>query len=211
MEDMSTRLIICFVLLVSVFLSFGFSGDTLRIEKLSCEYRTDPLGIDTARPRLSWVLLSDTRGQFQTAFQILVASSEERLNESDADLWNSGKIVSRQSLNVEYAGKALESRLRCFWKVRVWGKRGKASGWSKTASWEMALQREDDWSAYWIDDGKENPASDKDFYADDPAPLLENQCLCLNLVAMTRPPQSRPRLVSLAAAKKMMQASDCSP
>jgi len=169
------RFNVCFVLFASVFLSFGFSEDTLHIDQLSCEYRTDPLGIDTARPRLSWALLSDIRGQFQTAYQILVASSEDKLNESNADLWNSGKIISRQSLNIEYAGKALESRLRCYWKVRVWGKRGKVSNWSKAAWWETAFLEEDEWSAYWINDGKENPGSDKDFYKDDPAPLFRKE------------------------------------
>jgi alpha-L-rhamnosidase len=169
------KYIVCGVLLACVFLSFGFSDGTLRIDRLRCEYRTDPLGIDTAKPRLSWVLFSDTRGEFQTAYQILVASSEDKLNESDADLWSSGKIISRQSLNIEYAGKALESRLICFWKVRVWGKRGKVSRWSKTACWEMAFLTENDWNACWIDDGKEIPRTDKEFYKNDPAPLLRKE------------------------------------
>jgi alpha-L-rhamnosidase len=182
----STRFNVCFVLFVSVFLSFGFSKDTLHIDQLSCEHRTDPLGIDTGRPRLSWALFSNIRGQFQTAYQILVASSEDKLNESNADLWNSCKIVSRQSLNIEYAGKVLESRLRCYWKVRVWGKRDKASNWSKTAWWEMAFLGEDEWRAFWINDGKENPASDKDFYKDDPAPLFRKEFVVEKAVKRAR-------------------------
>jgi alpha-L-rhamnosidase len=169
------RFCACVVLLSCVFLSSAFLEETIHIDRLSCEYRIDPLGIDTPRPRLSWTLSSSIRGQFQTAFQILVASSENKLNESDADLWNSGKIISRQSLNIEYVGKELESRLRCFWKVRVWGKRGEVSRWSKTAWWEMAFLEEDEWNAYWIDDGKENPAIDEDFYKDDPAPLFRKE------------------------------------
>jgi len=108
---LSKRFNVCLILVACVFLSFSFSADTLHIDQLSCEYRIDPFGIDTARPRLSWTLFSDIRGQFQTAYQILVASSEDKLNEFDADLWNSGKIISRQSLNIEYGGMALESRL----------------------------------------------------------------------------------------------------
>jgi alpha-L-rhamnosidase len=171
----SNRFIIFFILFASVFLSFGFAEDPIHIDRLSCEYLTSPLGIDAARPRLSWALSSDIRGQFQTAYQILVASSEDKLNESDADLWNSGEVISRQSLNIEYAGKALESRIRCFWKVRVWGKRGIVSRWSKTVWWEMALLTEDKWSAYWINDGKETPVYDEDFYKDDPAPLFRKE------------------------------------
>jgi alpha-L-rhamnosidase len=163
------------ILLAFVFLSFSFSEKTIHIDRLSCEYRADPLGIDTPRPRLSWVLFSDIRGQSQTAYQILVASSEDKLNRSDVDLWNSGKVISRQSLNIEYAGRPLKSRSRCFWKVRVWGKRGKVSHWSKTACWEMAFLTEDDWNANWIDDGKENPKTDKEFYKNDPAPLFRKE------------------------------------
>ena len=183
---MRNRFCLSFILISFVFLSFGFSEDTLHIDWLSCEYLTNPLGIDTARPRLSWALSSDTRGQFQTAYQILVASSEDKLNESDADLWNSDKVISRQSLNIEYAGKALESRIRCFWKVRVWGKRGKVSNWSKTAWWEMAFLEEEEWSAYWINDGKQTPASDKDFYKDDPAPLFRKEFVLEKTVKMAR-------------------------
>ncbi len=183
---MSRRLCLSFALISFVFLSFGFREDTLHIERLSCEYRFNPLGIDTAWPRLSWVLSSDIRGQFQTAYQILVASSKDKLNESDADLWNSGKIVSRQSVNIEYAGKALESRERYFWKVRVWGKHGKVSEWSQTAWWEMAFLKGDEWSAYWINDGRENPVSNQDFDKDDPAPLFRKEFVLEKTVEKAR-------------------------
>jgi alpha-L-rhamnosidase len=183
---MNNRFNICLILFASVFLSFGFSEETLHIDRLSLEYLTNPLGIDTVRPRLSWALSSGIRGQFQTAYQILVASSEDKLNESDADLWNSGKVISRQSLNIDYAGKPLESRLRCYWKVRVWGRRGKASNWSKAAWWEMAFLEEDEWSAYWINDGKKTPTSDNDFYKDDPAPLFRKEFMSEKTVKKAR-------------------------
>jgi hypothetical protein len=57
---------------------------------LRCEYRVDPLGIDVVHPRLSWVLESDERDQAQTGYQILVATSVDKLSPADADLWNSG-------------------------------------------------------------------------------------------------------------------------
>jgi len=183
---MNSRFNVCFVLILFVFLPLGFSEDTLHIDRLSCEYRIDPLGIDTVKPRLSWVLISNIRGQCQSAYQVLVASSAGRLNESDADLWNSGKIISRQSLNIEYAGKALESRMRYFWKVRVWGKQDKASDWSKTAWWEMAFLEDDDWSACWIDDGKVIPENDRDFYKDDPAPLFRKEFVLEKTVKKAR-------------------------
>lgn len=185
-ENMSNRCRVCLFLSVIVFLSFGFPEDTVRIDRLRCEYRTDPLGIDTARPRLSWALSSDIRGECQTAYQILVAGSEAKLNESDADLWNSGKVMSRHSLNIEYAGKALESRQIGYWKVRVWGKGGRVSSWSKTARWEMAFLEEDAWRASWIGDGKDIPEREEDFYNDDPAPLFRKEFVVENAVEKAR-------------------------
>jgi alpha-L-rhamnosidase len=122
----------------------------LRINDLRCEYLADPLGIDVARPRLSWKLRSSWRGQKQTAYQVLVATSTETLDGGRADLWNTGKVDSGQSIHVEYAGRALGSRQRCYWKVRVWDAAGKPSAFSETAVWEMGLLEAKDWRARWI-------------------------------------------------------------
>ncbi len=86
----------------------------LRVDQLRCEYREAPVGIDVAQPRLSWVLASRQRAQRQTAYQILVASSATRLNRGEADLWDSGRVASDQSIQIGYAGKPLGSRQRCF-------------------------------------------------------------------------------------------------
>jgi alpha-L-rhamnosidase len=45
------------------------------VEQLRCEYRTAPLGLDVAKPRLSWLNTSTDRGVCQTAYQVLVAST----------------------------------------------------------------------------------------------------------------------------------------
>ena len=63
----------------------------IRVTHLSCEYLTDPQGIDAREPHLSWQLVSDQRGQKQTAYRLLVASSRERLEKNEGDLWDSGK------------------------------------------------------------------------------------------------------------------------
>ena len=116
---------------------------------LRCEYRVNPLGIDEAQPRLTWRVESGERGQKQTAYQILVASSAAALKKNDGDLWDSGKIASGETVNVVYAGKPLGSRQQCFWKVCVWDKDGKAQ-WSEPASWTMGLLKPEDWSANYI-------------------------------------------------------------
>jgi alpha-L-rhamnosidase len=143
--------------------------------RLRCEYLANPLGIDVRAPRLSWVLEANNpndRGQKQTAYEVLVASNAERLAHDRADLWQSGKVVSEATLQVEYAGKPLRSRTRCHWKVRVWDRDGRVSAWSAPAVWEMALLEPADWKAKWIGDGKAQPKRDAEMFQNDPAPLF---------------------------------------
>src|SRR5665213_339667 len=117
---------------------------------LQCEYRFNPLGIDVVCPRLIWQVQSDERNQVQTAYQILAASSKELLLHDNGDLWNSGRVLSEESVNIAYSGKALGSGTQCFWKVRVWDKDGRASVWSNPATWSMGLLEESDWQGKWI-------------------------------------------------------------
>ena len=129
----------------------GLAGAApLKVTELRCEYRVNPMGIDEAQPRLSWQLASAERGQVQTACQILVASTAALLKEGKADLWDSGNIPGNRSLNVPYGGKPLDSRQRCFWKVRAWDKDAKVSAWSPPAFWTMGLLKAGDWQAEYI-------------------------------------------------------------
>jgi alpha-L-rhamnosidase len=128
------------------------------VADLRCEYLDNPLGMDVEKPRLSWIIESDRRGERQTAYQILAASSDERLKKDQGDLWDSGKVESDQSIQVEYNGKPLGSQMRCFWKVRLWtgsvlnpeSQNSNPSAWSKPASWTMGLLKPEDWQAQWI-------------------------------------------------------------
>src|SRR5450759_227848 len=86
---------------------------------LRCELLTHPEGIDCPNPRLSWEISGNVRDIRQTAYQILVASSLEKLNDNDGDLWNSKKVKSDKSIHVNYNGKPLVSRTVYFWKVKV--------------------------------------------------------------------------------------------
>ena len=115
----------------------GFAKTT--VTDLRCEGLDNPLGIDATKPRLSWILNSDERGQRQTAHQILVASSVEKLKADQGDLWDSGKVNSDRSIQENYAGKSLTSNEQCFWKVCVWDKDGNVSDWSEPALWTMGL------------------------------------------------------------------------
>ena len=117
---------------------------------LTCEYVTDPLGVDVPSPRLSWILESDQRGQMQSAYQILVASSEDKLNANVGDRWDSGKAVSNQSVNVAYEGTDLTSGERYCWKVRCWDKDDNAGAYSDPAVFEIGLLEKSDWEGEWI-------------------------------------------------------------
>jgi hypothetical protein len=134
---------------------------SLTVGALQCEYRSDrpatypdgripPMGIDAPKPRLSWQLRSDERGQRQTAYRVLVASSPAILAHDRGDLWDSGTVVSSRSIQVAYSGKPLVSEQWCYWKVRIWDHEGKPSEWSWPNAWEMGLLRPEDWKAHWI-------------------------------------------------------------
>jgi len=140
-----------FLVLVSVsgvFNCLGYSA--LQATRLNCEYRVNPVGLDTLQPRLSWVIDSKERGVLQSAYQVLVASSEDKLKHNQGDLWDGGKVDSGDSTQVAYAGKPLASGLMCFWKVRVWNQRGEVSDWSPPATWTMGPMQPGDWQAEWI-------------------------------------------------------------
>lgn len=137
---------LCIILPVNGLLA---KGDIL-IKSLQCEYRSNPLGIENLSPRLSWKLSSNEQAQHQTAYQILVATSPDKLSENKADLWNSGRILSDQSVNVRYNGSPLQARQIYYWKVKVWDKEGQSSNWSALAKWEMGLLSEENWQARWL-------------------------------------------------------------
>lgn len=151
------------LLFASMFLS-ACSSSATTVGRLRCEYLDNPLGIDTTRPRLSWELASDERGQSQSAYRVLVASTPEKLAQGEGDLWDSGKVASGETAQVEYGGKALTSRQGCYWTVTSWDQAGKASGPIAPAQWEMGLLSAGDWGAKWI-----GPAADQ---LNAPAPML---------------------------------------
>lgn len=131
----------------------SLSAGKLHPESLRTEYLVDPLGIDTVKPRMSWVLRAaddQDKKLKQSAYRVLVASTPELLSKDQGDLWDSGKVVSGETLGIEYAGKNLQSRDRCYWKVNVWDGEDKPSAWSQTALWTMGLLKPEDWQAKWI-------------------------------------------------------------
>ncbi len=120
---------------------------------LRCENRVDPLGVEASAPRLSWQIQAapGQTNQSQSAYRILVASSDANLAADTGDLWDSGKVNSSQCRAIRYAGPALASEQKLHWKVRVWDKADQSTDWSAPATWTMGLLETSDWQgASWI-------------------------------------------------------------
>lgn len=123
---------------------------TIHVIACKTEYMINPLGLDERKPRLFWQLETEERETTQKAYQIMVASTREKLNHHEGDLWDSGKVESRQSVHVVYEGKPVKSEGEYFWKVRVWDHHERTSDWSETAFWTMGLLSRGEWKATWI-------------------------------------------------------------
>jgi alpha-L-rhamnosidase len=160
--------------LVRISLVFAFIGgwNLLRAEipsgpsapnTLRCEYMEDPLGVDTTQPRFAWVLAHSDRAEKQTAWQVLVATSPEALNQGHGDQWDSGKVAGDDFTQIAYAGKPLESGRNYWWKVRYWDKEDRASEYSRPARFGTALLKASDWNAKWIAAGAQGGEFRKEF------------------------------------------------
>ena len=121
------------------------------VNNLTCEYGINPIGIDKAAPSLSWQLVSNERNQLQTAYHILVSDDPAKLTSNEGNIWDSQVVQSIQSIQITYAGNALQSAKKYYWKVMVWDKNKTPSAWSEVASWQMGLLAKADWkNARWI-------------------------------------------------------------
>jgi alpha-L-rhamnosidase len=120
---------------------------------LQTENLSNPIGLDSRSPRLSWQLQSPDRNELQTAYEIRVSEHSDNKD----PFWNSGKVTSGQSVQVAYTGPELQSAKRYYWQVRVWDNKGRVSAWSEKAQWQMGLLRPEDWKARWIQPAAESP------------------------------------------------------
>jgi Glycogen debranching enzyme len=126
---------------------------TTKVSKLSCEYLTNPVGLDVSSFRLSWQIQSTENNVLQSAYELRVASEMKLLEKPD--VWSSGKVVSAQSVNVPFQRESLRSGQRMYWQVRIWDNKGGKSAWSSPAFFEMGLLNPSDWQARWIAFGQE--------------------------------------------------------
>jgi alpha-L-rhamnosidase len=144
------RSILFAVLLASAMVSAASAQPVPR--QLTVEYRVSPLAVDEPGPRLAWQLTPSPglRGERQTAYRVLVASTAQQLADDAGDLWDTGKVQSSQTTQVVYGGKALRPMQTAHWKVRAWDRDGKASAWSDVSTWTAGLIDAKNWQAEWI-------------------------------------------------------------
>nr|MDH4461985.1 family 78 glycoside hydrolase catalytic domain [Flectobacillus sp.] len=144
---MKLKLLIFFFLIIA---QLAFSQQ-IKLSNLRCEYRINPIGIETNKPHLSWNISSQEEGTLQQAYQLLVSDNATLLKNNVGNVWSSGKISSSKSLQVAYQGKALEAVKTYYWKVKVWDNHQHESTWSNIQTWQMGLPQVSDWKgAKWI-------------------------------------------------------------
>ncbi len=145
------------ILLVS-FLSFFFNENYCQssVADMRCEYLTLPLGIDAAKPRFTWRLVSNKQGAKQTSYQIQVSTDSVALTNKKADLWMSDEVTSSNTLAV-YNGKELQPFTKYYWQVIIKDEDGKESAANNISSFETGMMNSRNWKGAWIsDDNNEN-------------------------------------------------------
>jgi alpha-L-rhamnosidase len=132
-------------------LSYAGHSQSLSTYDHTVEYKSNPIGIDTEKPRFSWKVNSDEDNIMQSSYELQVAATA-----SFADMfWKTGKVSSDQCILIPYEGPSLTSGTKYFWRVRIEDNKGNKSPWSSTSSWEMGLLNSSDWIAKWIEPQQE--------------------------------------------------------
>jgi alpha-L-rhamnosidase len=176
------KTIFLFSLLFVCLESFG----VVKPENLRCEYISNPLGIDSKKPRLSWTFPADERNYHQTAFEIIISENEAELKSGRGNVWTSGKTANKNSSLIEYNGAALTSFTRYYWAVRTYDVADKVSEWSSVAWFETSMLQQSDWTAQWIGDGSKPFVNDADAYNNDQIPLFRKGFAATKKIATAR-------------------------
>ena len=118
-----------------------------------------PIGIDTPHPTFSWRSDAKRADWMQSAYEILVATDPAILKTGKPDVWDSGRTLSSESVNIAYAGPTLKPQQRYLWAVRTWDEQGKET--TSAPTWfETGLAN---WQAQWI--ARKDPTSEAELLA----------------------------------------------
>ncbi|HYF31638.1 MAG TPA: glycoside hydrolase family 78 protein [Chitinophagaceae bacterium] len=139
------------VMLCSLAVAYTALAAPPRAYNLRCEYLINPLGIDAANPRFTWILHDERAGARQSAYQILVSTDSLELRQGRGAQWNSGMVRTGQSL-VKYGGRALQPFTKYYWGVHIWD-RNRVKTALSIASFETGMMGQHNWKGSWISDG----------------------------------------------------------
>ncbi|MGZ3962807.1 MAG: alpha-L-rhamnosidase-related protein [Flavisolibacter sp.] len=119
-------------ILLCLFVLSDISAQKFAPTGLMCELlsHSELSVITDSVPDFGWIVNSNKRGDYQVAYAIMVASSPGLLKKGRPDMWNTGKIETGNSININYAGKPLLPNASYWWKVRTWNKKSGKSKWS---------------------------------------------------------------------------------
>lgn len=104
---------------------------------LSVEYIREPrhVALVDVQPEFAWIVPQEA--VFQSAYQILVASSQANIDNNNGDMWDTGQVRSNASTNITYGGKSLQKGERYYWKVRLWDEVNRLTGYAKSQSFKV--------------------------------------------------------------------------
>lgn len=139
-----------FLLLALLGSAAGAAAQDFSVANPRCEYRDEPVGINTLAPRFSWQTVARERGFGQSAYELIVGDDRAAVAAGRGNLWRV-KRRSVESLHIPYEGRALESGREYYWSVRVWDAAGRVSPWMPVNRFSTGLMTPDAWSgARWI-------------------------------------------------------------
>jgi hypothetical protein len=128
-------------------------GASLRPVKLRVEWRARPEGIDMVRPRFGWTAEaadSAARGLRQSAWRIVVASTEVNAASGRGDIWDSGRVKSGKFGARPGRDLRLGSQAPHWWALMLWDEQGRASQWSAPERFVTGVIGAGGWTAKWI-------------------------------------------------------------
>jgi alpha-L-rhamnosidase len=140
---------IYFVFFLAIIFTSCTKGHKPQVVDLTVEYLTNPLGVDVEQPRFSWKIISEERDVKQSAYQIIVGESGKEMDNESGSVWDSGKILGDETVNVEFSGNPLQSNTKYFWRVCIWLD-DETSVWSEPSFFHTGILNENEWTAKWI-------------------------------------------------------------
>jgi hypothetical protein len=126
---------------------------------LTVEYIRDPRfsKIIDNKPEFSWIVPKEA--VIQKAYQILVASTKERIDNNIGDVWNSGIVRSGKSVDIEFGAEPLKPNSMYFWKVRIFDQDNRLSEYSDVQQFQTGEFGEKLTSHNWFQIEKIKPAA----------------------------------------------------